>query len=61
MLFIRKDFKYLGNLVKNDASCEQIKSMTAVANASFNKKMLFLRTMEEARKMLHLDLSFAWC
>jgi len=26
----------------NDASCEQIKSMIALANASFNKMMLFL-------------------
>jgi len=61
LLFIRKDFNYLGNLVTNDASHEQIKSTIALANTSFNKKMLFLNTMEEMRKMLHLGHSFAWC
>jgi len=61
LLFIRKDFNYLGNLVTNDASCEQIKSTIVLANASFNKKMLFLSTMVEMRKMLHLGHSFAWC
>jgi hypothetical protein len=61
MLFIRRDLNYLGNLITNDASCEQIKSTIVVANASFNKKMPFLSTMAETRKMLHLEHSFAWC
>jgi hypothetical protein len=60
-------FNYMGNtLTRNEKSTNKIKSRTAVAIATFNKKKNFhrkivLKCKEGIIKVLHLGRSFVWC
>jgi len=57
-------FNYLGSIITNNARCTcEIKSMTVIAKAEFNKKTLFISKLDLnlRKKIAELKQGFVWC